>query len=82
MFQSTVYSGCILAPLLDVRVRLKRQPRGAIDGVCLRRYKAGNVYDLSAELAEYLVIEGFALLEMRRLDSAGQRIDRRKAGRR
>jgi hypothetical protein len=64
--------------LLDVRVHLTKQPFGMVSGVSLRHYRAGHVYDVSPELAEYLVIEGFGLLEMRRTDDAGQRIDRRK----
>jgi hypothetical protein len=48
-----------------MRVRITRQPRGVVDGVSLHFYHAGEAYDLSPELAEYLVAEGFASIEMR-----------------
>ena len=42
-----------------------RQPIGTMQGVSLRFYRAGHVYDLPASLAAYLVTEGFAIVEMR-----------------
>ncbi len=42
-----------------------REPRGRVDGMSLRYYHAGEAYDVSAVLAEYLVAEGFASIEMR-----------------
>ena len=44
---------------------MTRQPAGNINGVSLRHYHPGQTYDLPVTLAEYLVIEGFALFEMR-----------------
>jgi hypothetical protein len=49
-----------------VRVRITRELRGVVDGVALNRYHAGQAYEVSAELAEYLVAEGYASIEMRR----------------
>lgn len=49
-----------------VRVRFTREPHGVVDGVSLDRYHAGRAYEMSAELAEYLVLEGYASIEMRR----------------
>jgi hypothetical protein len=48
-----------------MRVRITRQPSGVIDGMSLRYYHAGEAYDLTTQLAEYLVAEGFASIEMR-----------------
>jgi hypothetical protein len=48
-----------------VRIRIIRQPSGAVDGVSLRDYAMGRRYDLPSSLAEYLVAQGFAFLEMR-----------------
>lgn len=48
-----------------MRVRITRTPRGVVDGMALHYYHAGEAYDLSPELAEYLVAGGFALIEMR-----------------
>jgi hypothetical protein len=48
-----------------VRIRIIVQPRGFVDGVSLRHYLLGHVYDVSAALAEYLVADGSAQLEMR-----------------
>ena len=42
-----------------------REPRGRVDGMSLRYYHAGEAYDVPALLAEYLVAEGFASIEMR-----------------
>ena len=43
-----------------------RQPEGSVNGVPMNRYRSGRVYDLSPSLADYLIAEGSALLEMRR----------------
>lgn len=59
-----------------------RQPIGTLQGVSLRFYRPGNVYDLPASLASYLVTEGFAIVEMRtesNMRSLGERDRRRKA---
>jgi len=42
-----------------------RRPSGAVDGVPLRDYDMGRRYDLPSSLAQYLVAQGFAFLEMR-----------------
>ena len=59
-----------------------RQPIGTMQGVSLRFYRPGHVYDLPASLAAYLVTEGFALVEMRsesNMRSTGEQDRRRKA---
>jgi hypothetical protein len=48
-----------------MRVRIIRESRGRVDGMSLRYYHAGEAYDVSASLAEYLVAEGIASIEMR-----------------
>ena len=42
-----------------------RQPIGTVQGVALRYYRPGQVYDLPATLGAYLVTEGYAIVEMR-----------------
>ena len=42
-----------------------RQPQGTVNNVPLNLYHPGRVYDVSTSLAEYLIAEGSALLEMR-----------------
>ena len=49
-----------------VLVLVLRQPLGTIDGISLRRYHAGQTYDLDPSIADYLVVQGFAIVEMRR----------------
>jgi hypothetical protein len=49
----------------NVRIRIIRQPSGAVDGVSLRDYDMGRRYDLPSSLAQYLMAQGFAFLEMR-----------------
>jgi hypothetical protein len=51
-----------------MKVKILRQPRGTISGVTLSHYRPGEVYDIPAILAEYLVMEEFAMLEMRDLN--------------
>ena len=63
-----------------MRVRITRTPRGVVDGMSLHYYHAGEAYDVTPELAEYLVAEGLASIEMRlRQRSTRQRThDRRQ----
>jgi hypothetical protein len=42
-----------------------RQPTGTLQGVALKWYRPGQIYDLPAPLGSYLVAEGFAIVEMR-----------------
>jgi hypothetical protein len=48
-----------------MRVRITRQPFGNIQGVSLKHYRLGEVYEVPPSLGEYLVMEGFAIFEMR-----------------
>jgi hypothetical protein len=58
-----------------LKVLMLRQPVGSVQGVSLRWYRPGQVYDLPAALAAYLVTEGFALVEMRADRDLPSRID-------
>lgn len=49
-----------------MRIRIIRQPIGSVDGVPLLNYLVGVVYDLPANIANYLVAEGFAIFEQRK----------------
>lgn len=48
-----------------MKVKITRQPVGMIQGVSLNYYRPGEVYELPPSLAEYLVMEQYAILEMR-----------------
>jgi hypothetical protein len=48
-----------------MRVRITREPAGVVDGMALRYYHAGEAYEVPSVLAEYLVAEGYAAIEMR-----------------
>lgn len=48
-----------------MRVRIIRQPQGSVSGVSLRTYRPGAEYDIPPTLAEYLILEEYAILEMR-----------------
>jgi hypothetical protein len=48
-----------------MRVKITRQPMGTVQGMSLNYYRAGEVYDLAPSLAEYLVMEKYAIVEMR-----------------
>jgi len=58
-----------------LKVFMLRQPVGDVQGVSLRWYRTGQVYDLPAALAAYLVTEGFALVEMRADRDLPNRVD-------
>lgn len=53
-----------------VKVRIVRQPTGRIDGISLKHYHPGQTYEVPPALANYLVIEGYAIVEMRRVHRA------------
>jgi hypothetical protein len=55
-------------PALQVRVRIIRQPLGAVDDIALSSYRVGRVYDLPVSLGHYLIAENLAICEMRRDD--------------
>ena len=49
-------------------VRVIRQPTGILDGLSLSQYRVGQTYELNPALAEFLVVQGFAVFEMRRAE--------------
>jgi hypothetical protein len=49
----------------EVRIRILRQPRGSISGLDLSHYRPKLVYDVPATLGTYLVVSGYARMEMR-----------------
>ncbi|HKY20943.1 MAG TPA: hypothetical protein VJM31_06965 [Vicinamibacterales bacterium] len=51
-----------------MKVRIIREPAGATVEASLNYYRPGEVYDIPANLAEYLVMEEFAIFEMRERD--------------
>jgi hypothetical protein len=67
-----------------MKVRIVREPHGTLNGSALSQYRTGEVYDLPVSVGEYLVVEGFAIVEMRNADhpEASVRIERRRSGRR
>jgi hypothetical protein len=48
-----------------VIVRIVMRATGTVDGIPLDKYTPGEAYDLSPALAEYLIVQGFAISEMR-----------------
>jgi len=62
-----------------VKVRIIKQPSGFLNGVSLRSYRVGHTYDMPSTLATFLVIEGFAEVEMRRDDGQRVPVERRKS---
>ena len=48
-----------------MKVRILKRASGTIDGVALKKYTPGAVYDVAPTLADYLILEGLARLEMR-----------------
>lgn len=55
-----------LHSLRGVRVCITKRPTGiVIEGVNLKRLIPGECYDFSPSVAEYLVLNGYAIIEMR-----------------
>lgn len=53
-----------------MKVRFTKEPgRRSIQGISLSCYHVGCTYDIPATLATYLILEGFAEVEMRRTDN-------------
>ena len=48
-----------------MKVRIIKRPEGSVDGISLKGYVPGETYDVSATLADYLALNGFAVAEMR-----------------
>ena len=62
-----------------VKVRIVRQPIGSLEEIPLRAFHLGEVYDIAPSVAEYLVAEGIAIVEMRDPDTrAPAATDRRR----
>lgn len=55
-----------------MKVRILRQSYGSIHGVSLKWYRRGQVYDMPATLAAYVVAEGLGIVEMRADQQASQ----------
>ena len=47
-------------------INVTRQPSGSVDGLSLTLYRVGRSYEVDALLGQYLVMEGYAVIEMRR----------------
>ena len=67
-----------------MKVRIVREPTGTLNGSELSLYRTGEVYDLPVIVGEYLVLEGFAIVEMRNSGNpeGTLKIERRQSGRR
>ncbi len=66
-----------------MKVRIIREPLGTLNGSALSGYRIGEVYDLPVIVADYLVVEGFAIVEMRqRHVKVPVAAERRQSGRR
>ena len=48
-----------------MRVRIVKQPPSDFEGISLRLYRVGLVYEITPSLANYLVAEGYAQIELR-----------------
>jgi len=64
-----------------MKVRITRESAGVVDGMSLHYYHAGEAYEISSVLAEYLVAAGYASVEMRhsQRSSRPRKNDRRRS---
>ena len=61
-----------------VRVRIRERPREHdIEGVRLDRFRPGSVCDVSAAVGTWLIVQGYAYPEMRRMPEDGL-VERRR----
>jgi hypothetical protein len=49
-----------------MKIWIQRALRGAVNGVKLRDYSPGRTYDVPANVGNYLVMHGFAFVELRK----------------
>ena len=62
-----------------MRIRIVKQPPAVVEGISLRHYRIGQVYESTSALANYLVAEGYAQFELRDdLPPVRPQADRRK----
>jgi hypothetical protein len=62
-----------------VRVRIVKPPPSVFEGISLRLYRVGSVYEITPTLGNYLVAEGYAQIELRENRSSDLRpVERRK----
>lgn len=80
LFEPNPDNGSKICYLLFVRVRIIRQATGIVEGTDLSHFRPGRVYDIETTLAEFLILEGYAVAEMRRVNKPVERERRQKPG--
>lgn len=62
-----------------MRIRItKLPPAPTMDGFDVGAFRVNHVYNVSASLAQYLIVAGYATPEMRAADRAADRLPRRR----
>ena len=63
-----------------MKIRILRQAVGHVNGVSLRHYRPGQVYEVPPSIANYMVAEGLAGFEMRSAEHSAppNNIERRR----
>jgi hypothetical protein len=71
---------CTPEPFLRIRITALPHDRHA-DGFDLRRFEPGQAYEVSARLGEFMIVMGYAQVEMRRFerDTAADGPNRRRS---
>ena len=59
---------CTLGVFLRIRITALPHDRELVEGFDLRRFENGQAYEVSARLGEFLIVMGFAQVEMRRFE--------------
>jgi hypothetical protein len=64
-----------------MRIRIVKEAGQTANGIDLKHYRIGQTYELGATVAEYLVAEGVAIVEMRKDDERARTYpnDRRRS---
>ena len=66
--QQGVFARCLYTGLI-LRIRIMALPHDKhAEGFDLRRFEPGQAYEVSARLGEFMIVMGYAQVEMRRLD--------------
>jgi len=63
-----LHSLCTLGLFLRIRITSLPHDSEHVDGFDLRRFENGQAYEVSARLGEFLIVMGYAQVEMRRFE--------------
>lgn len=61
-----------------MRVHVRQKPMGSFNGVALEQYQQGRTYNMDVALGEFLIAQGYAVVEMRQFKRSNRRRERER----